>query len=53
VYDNCNTATNNWTNLEGSYVNDTGIDGTLVFTGNKELQNKECPEYLADAKKMR
>jgi hypothetical protein len=24
-----------------------------VFTGNKELQNKECPEYLADAKKMR
>jgi hypothetical protein len=33
VQDNCNTSTSNWTNLGGSYVNDTGIDGELVFTG--------------------
>jgi hypothetical protein len=41
VRDNCNTATNNWTNLGGSYVNDTGIDGRLVFTGEYHFTVKE------------
>jgi hypothetical protein len=41
VYDNCNTANNNYTNLGGSYVNDTGIDGRLVFTGEYYIPVKE------------
>jgi hypothetical protein len=41
VRDNCNTSTNNWTNLGGLYVNDTGIDGKLVFTGEYYFTVKE------------
>jgi hypothetical protein len=41
VYDNCNTSTNNFTSLGGSYVNDTGIDGNLVFTGEQSFTVKE------------
>jgi hypothetical protein len=33
VQDNCNTAAHNWTNLGGLYMNHTGIDGKLGFTG--------------------
>jgi hypothetical protein len=45
VYDNCNTATNNFTNLGGSYVNDTGIDGNLVFTGEYNFTVKEIEVF--------
>jgi hypothetical protein len=39
--DNCNTSTSNYTHLGGSYVNDTGIDGKLVFTGEYNFTVKE------------
>jgi hypothetical protein len=45
VFDNCNTATNNFTNLGGSYVNDTGIDGNLVFTGEYHFTVKEIDVF--------
>jgi hypothetical protein len=45
VYDNCNTATSNYTNLGGSYVNDTGIDGKLVFTGERNFTVKEIEVF--------
>jgi hypothetical protein len=41
VTDNCNTSTNNWTSLGGSYVNDTGVGATLVFTGEPGFTVKE------------
>jgi hypothetical protein len=44
VYDNCNT-TNNYTNLGGCYVNDTGIDGKLVFTGEYNFTVKEIEVF--------
>jgi hypothetical protein len=31
--DHCNTSISQYTTLGGSHVNDTGIDGTQVFTG--------------------
>jgi hypothetical protein len=43
--DNCNTTTNNWTNLGGSYVNDTGIDGRHVFTGEYNFKVKEVEVF--------
>jgi hypothetical protein len=45
VYDNCNTATNNATWLGGSYVNGTGIDGKLVFTGELYFTVKEIEVF--------
>jgi hypothetical protein len=45
VCDNCNTATDNWTNLGGSYVNDTGIHGKLVFTGEYTFTVKEIEVF--------
>jgi hypothetical protein len=45
VQDNCNTATNNWADLGGSYVNDTGIDGKLVFTGEYNFTVKEIEVF--------
>jgi hypothetical protein len=46
VQDNCNTSTSNWTNLGGSYVNDTGIDGTLVSTGEYCFTVKEIEVFM-------
>jgi hypothetical protein len=45
VRDNCSTSTNNWTNLGGSYVNGTGIDGKLVFTGELYFTVKEIEVF--------
>jgi hypothetical protein len=45
VCDNCNTSTSNCTNLGGSYVNDTGIDGTRVFTGEYCFTVKEIEVF--------
>jgi hypothetical protein len=45
VYDNCNTSTSNYTNLGGSYANDTGIDGKLVFTGEYHFTVKEIEVF--------
>jgi hypothetical protein len=45
VQDNCNTATNNFTNLGGSYMNDTGIDGNCVFTGEYNFTVKEIEVF--------
>jgi hypothetical protein len=45
VQDSCNTSTSNYTNLGGSYVNDTGIDGMLVFTGEQYFTVKEIEVF--------
>jgi hypothetical protein len=45
VSDNCNTTTNSYKNLGGSYVNDTGIDGRLVFTGEHNFTVKEIEVF--------
>jgi hypothetical protein len=45
VYDACNTSTDNFTYLGGSYVNDTGIDGHLVFTGEQNFTVKEIEVF--------
>jgi hypothetical protein len=45
VYDNCNTSTNNFTYHGGSYVNDTGIDGQLVFNGERNFTVKEIEVF--------
>jgi hypothetical protein len=45
MYENCNTSTSNFTNLGGSYVNDTGIDGKLVFTGEYNFTVKEIEVF--------
>jgi hypothetical protein len=43
--ENCNTTTDNWTSLGGSYLNDTGIDGNLVFTGEYCFTVKEIEVF--------
>jgi hypothetical protein len=45
VSDNCNTTNNSWTYLGGSYVNDTGIDGKFVFTGEYNFRVKEIEVF--------
>jgi hypothetical protein len=45
VQNNCSTSTSNYTNLGGSYVNDTGIDGALVFTGEYYFTVKEIEVF--------
>jgi hypothetical protein len=45
VCDHCNTATNNWTNLRGLYMNDTGIGGKLVFAGEATFTVKEIEVF--------
>jgi hypothetical protein len=45
VRDNCNIANDNHTNLGGSYVNDTGIDGKLVLTGDHHFTVKEIEVF--------
>jgi hypothetical protein len=45
VFDACNTINNNYTNLGGSYTNDTGIDGREVFTGEYNFTVKEIEVF--------
>jgi hypothetical protein len=45
IDNNCNTTNGNYTNLGGSYVNDTGIDGNLVFTGEHNFTVKEIEVF--------
>jgi hypothetical protein len=45
VADNCNANTNSYTNLGYGYVNDTGIDGMAVFTGEQFFTVKEIEVF--------
>jgi hypothetical protein len=45
VKDCCNENTNSYTNLGAAYVNDTGIDGKHVFTGNYNFTVKEIEVF--------
>jgi hypothetical protein len=45
VADNCNISNENWTNLWSSYVNDTGIAGSQVFTGELHFVVKEIEVF--------
>jgi hypothetical protein len=45
VADNCNTNTSSYTNLGSAYVNDTGITGTTVFTGEQYFTVKEIEVF--------
>jgi hypothetical protein len=45
VDDNCNTSTSQYTNLGGSYVNDTGIVGKQVFTGEQNFTVKDIEVF--------
>jgi hypothetical protein len=45
VSDNCNTNTNSYTNLGNAYVNDTGITGNTVFTGEYNFTVKEIEVF--------
>jgi hypothetical protein len=45
IKDNCNVNNssymNYWTHVNASYVNDTGLDGHTLFTGEKNFIVKE------------
>jgi hypothetical protein len=41
VSDDCNRNTKSDSSLGTRYTNDTGLDGTIVFTGSKNFQVKE------------
>jgi hypothetical protein len=45
VYGRCSEGTSNYTNLGGAYVNDTGIDGKQVFTGEHHFTVKEIEVF--------
>jgi hypothetical protein len=45
VQDRCNESTSNSTSLGGAYVNDTGIDGQKVFTGECNFTVKEIEVF--------
>jgi hypothetical protein len=45
VADRCNENTNSDTNLGRSYRNDTGLNGTQVFTGERNFQVKEIEVF--------
>jgi hypothetical protein len=45
VADSCNSNTNSYTNLGNGYVNDTGITGTAVFTGEGNFTVKEIEVF--------
>jgi hypothetical protein len=45
VANNCNASNNNYTNLGGAFVNDTGIDGKQVFTGEYSFTVKELEVF--------
>jgi hypothetical protein len=45
VVDRCNENTKSYTNLGTSYRNDTGLNGTEVFTGEQYFQVKEIEVF--------
>jgi hypothetical protein len=45
VCNRCNERTYNYTNLGGAYVNNTGIDGRQVFTGEYNFTVKEIEVF--------
>jgi hypothetical protein len=45
VGDNCNSSDVSWTNLGGSYVNDTGLAATVVFTGKHDFRVKNIEVF--------
>jgi hypothetical protein len=45
VANNCNENTNSYTNLGTDYRNDTGLNGTEVFTGEQHFQVKEIEVF--------
>jgi hypothetical protein len=45
VFDNCNTNTENYTQLGCSYINDTGLDGFVVLAGSQFFQVKEIEVF--------
>jgi hypothetical protein len=45
VADNCNANTSSYTKLGKGYVNDTGIAGTAVFTGELYFTVKEIEVF--------
>jgi hypothetical protein len=45
MYDNCYPSVNNCTDLGRSHVNNTGIDGKFVFTGEKYFTKKEIEAF--------
>jgi hypothetical protein len=48
VADECNANANSFTNLGTGYRNDTGIDGTQVFTGERLFTVKEIEVFSID-----
>jgi hypothetical protein len=45
VSDNCSANTNNWIYLGNNYINDTGREARLVFTGSEHFQVKEIEVF--------
>jgi hypothetical protein len=45
VYNNCNANASNFTNLGGTYANDTGIPGKHVFTGEYNFTANEIEVF--------
>jgi hypothetical protein len=48
VADGCNANSSSFTNLGTTFTNDTGIDGTLVFTGESPFTVKEIEVFVID-----
>jgi hypothetical protein len=45
VSDNCNTNTENYTQLDGCYMNNTGLDNRRFFTGSPNFQVREIEVF--------
>jgi hypothetical protein len=48
VADGCNANSNSFTNLGTTFTNDTGIDGTRVFTGERHFTVKDIEVFVID-----
>jgi hypothetical protein len=44
VFNNCNANTS-YTSPGGTYINDTGLKGNIVFTGSEDFQVKEIEAF--------
>jgi hypothetical protein len=49
VTNNCDQNTSSYTNLGGSYTNDTGIDSKQVFTGEQYFQVREIEVFTVSS----
>jgi hypothetical protein len=49
VANGCNENTSSYTNLGSAFTNDTGIDGSQVFTGEYNFTVKEIEVFLIDS----